>query len=1330
MSTVATFKANLTKAITAWETVRGKIPASVLQPIAAPADVIRVELEERQATIEAHLSQVRVALRTLADRRQALLNVFRSSSAQDEDVDACDSYDQKDRVDAAVAAAESIATSLSSRLDETKELVKIKYPSSLSDTSDHNVGAQQQPQQQPGVTIVGDNVHQVPTTPVDHNTRPHVLPQRPTDAPNFFSHNMPQYLPAIGGPPYASTMPPVQLGKLTLEPFTRDITQFHRFWCTFELAVHNNPYTPPVYKFLYLQNLLKGEAQVVLQDLDPDECNYDQLVAALKRRYEDFSTVLPLLDLVKSKFPQDIQQKLHDLEFQTNSDFDLNQVMSKLDLIISSKEKYEDSTTLCDSLAVSSAIRERDSSRSPSTSRYSSSSARCCFCDAVDHRSTRCPLDVPVVVRRTLVRTRELCWKCLREGHRSSSCNCPPCRTCRKDHHELLRSEREYTRRQSRKDRRSDERHRHRSPYRHQSRSPPREHRRDRDSSRSDRSQSQSRSRYQSRRDSHSSYSSRSQSPQRVKFHSPVRDHSGSHKRRSSPYPQQNQVLESDDEANTLFSCYTSVSSNNSVSPPRTPASLMLVKGKALNHMSSAMEQVVLFLDSGAQKSFIASNTAHRLGLSIRDSHPRTFITFGGHPTTEVSGTAQLTLIDLLGEQFTLELTTKQTITLPQYPPRLSFEDVEFIQNHGLPLPLCSSKSVVPDILIGIDHYWDILSSESPICLPSGMGPYAADIVAVSQHDDDSAIKRLWSLDLIGVADDYDVSVDSKLESRIIQEFNDTSQFVNGVLYVRFPWKPDHPRLEDNKQLAYCRLMNQFKRLNQTPVAWQQYVKVIEDHITAGSVEEKEEYVFDDPRVYYIPHQAVCKESSATTKLRVVFDASSKRKGARSLNDCIYQGPTLVPELVGILLRARLHPFWLIADAEKAFHQIRLQRSQQDATRSLWLKDTSKPLSADNLRIIRFTRIPFGVNASPFLLAAAIKLYIHREQCPVGAEISRNTYVDNVILGASSRSEAPKKYELAKSIFTRMHMNLREFLSNSTYVNSRIASRDRAIDPSSASVLGIRWDFENDTLTIRLKTACAQVNTKRSALRALAATYDPMGLLTPFLVPAKVIRITAYVLKCLRRYVFERVSETTQHKTASKLPSVASVTSSSAIQASDIDFAEVQLILAHYRESEKFLQHFDFAKYHAQRAKNQLIRCPSRIVAALVVAIRPHFRRFSSSRTLVQGDARNPGPVLWYVDYLNALRERHQNRIRQGKYSISTPQLGDIVIVADDKLARGQWPYGLIEKLHFSKDNCARSADVRMPNGKINSLADAAVSVRNLCLAKFPYKRDTHQDCT
>ena len=44
--------------------------------------------------------------------------------------------------------------------------------------------------------------------------------------------------------------------------------------------------------------------------------------------------------------------------------------------------------------------------------------------------------------------------------------------------------------------------------------------------------------------------------------------------------------------------------------------------------------------------------------------------------------------------------------------------------------------------------------------------------------------------------------------------------------------------------------------------------------------------------VNYLPHQAVVRKSAETTKVRMVFDASSKesRRGV-SLNDCLQVGP-------------------------------------------------------------------------------------------------------------------------------------------------------------------------------------------------------------------------------------------------------------------------------------------------------------------------------------------------------------------------------------------------------------------------------------------------------
>ncbi|KAK5975416.1 hypothetical protein GCK32_019719 [Trichostrongylus colubriformis] len=683
MSNIASCKANLTKAISALESVRGKIPASLLSPV--DVNTCDFDLDACHAQLQSHLSQIRASLRTVKDRHQVFLNLVANSVTHNADSKAYETYMQESRVEEVISAAEATVASLRSRISELNTLIEQGPAPTSSD-------------------VVHEKPRDYPKTPsyASVSTQPNIQTQQSYSVPSL-SPQQPTVQPtsSLFGP--LSTQPAIQLGKLTLEPFTGDITQFHRFWCAFELLVHNDPNTPPVHKFLYLQSLLKGEAQVVLQDLDPDECNYSELVRALKtrydrpyrtrallhkqlqqlpaahnngsdlrntwfrvsgilhglRRYEDFRTVLPLLDLVKSKFPSEIQQKLHDLEFQTNSDFDLDQVMQKLDYIIASKEKYEDSTTLRDSFSVNTS-HQRSPSR-PSSSRRSSRSSfsptRCCFCEAKDHSSSRCRLDIPVVARRTIARLSGLCWKCLREGHSVRSCRYPSCRVCGRDHHDLLCQDTSRDRHRSRRDRHRDD-SQYRSPRRYSSRSPSEDDRRHYRSSRTRRSRSYSRDRHDSRRRYDTRHSSRSHSPQRVTFHSPIRDRSGHRTRHGSPYPQRDRSFKSDDEAES--SCHADSPPAHSISASRS-ASLMLVKANAFNCDTARLQEVILFLDSGAQKSFIASSTVQRLGLRVLDKEPRTFITFGGYSTTEISGVVQLTLVDLHGDELVVAPPNRQS---------------------------------------------------------------------------------------------------------------------------------------------------------------------------------------------------------------------------------------------------------------------------------------------------------------------------------------------------------------------------------------------------------------------------------------------------------------------------------------------------------------------------------------------------------------------------------------------------------------------------------------------------------------------------------------------
>ncbi|VDP25819.1 unnamed protein product [Heligmosomoides polygyrus] len=91
---------------------------------------------------------------------------------------------------------------------------------------------------------------------------------------------------------------------------------------------------------------------------------------------------------------------------------------------------------------------------------------------------------------------------------------------------------------------------------------------------------------------------------------------------------------------------------------------------------------------------------------------------------------------------------------------------------------------------------------------------------------------------------------------------------------------------------------------------------------------------------------------------------------------------------------------------------------------------------------------------------------------------------------------------------------------------------------------------------------------------------------------------------------------------------------------------------------------------------------------------------------------------VWYNDYLAALRERHQTRSKNARSSPTTPHVGDVVLVADDNTSRGQWNYGLIEKVHVGKDSSIKSVDVSTPNDEILTRAVSALYPLEITSAK------------
>ncbi|XP_075230320.1 uncharacterized protein LOC142329534 [Lycorma delicatula] len=113
---------------------------------------------------------------------------------------------------------------------------------------------------------------------------------------------------------------------------------------------------------------------------------------------------------------------------------------------------------------------------------------------------------------------------------------------------------------------------------------------------------------------------------------------------------------------------------------------------------------------------------------------------------------------------------------------------------------------------------------------------------------------------------------------------------------------------------------------------------------------------------YYLPHHPIIKESSSTTRLRVVFDASAKTSNNNSLNDVLTTGPTIQRDLQAILLSFRTHSYVFTADIKQMYRKILIDGSQRDFQRIVWRNDVT-----DKIDTYRLKTVTYGTASALFL---------------------------------------------------------------------------------------------------------------------------------------------------------------------------------------------------------------------------------------------------------------------------------------------------------------------------------------------------------------------------
>ena len=372
-------------------------------------------------------------------------------------------------------------------------------------------------------------------------------------------------------------------------------------------------------------------------------------------------------------------------------------------------------------------------------------------------------------------------------------------------------------------------------------------------------------------------------------------------------------------------------------------------------------------------------------------------------------------------------------------------------------------------------------------------------------------IKRFWEIDDSMVVkagkDSPIVRYEDKSAMRTVQN---SLSFEKGMYRVGIPWKGEKQTLPDNYSMALRRLTNTEKRLEKSPHVATAYNETICRYIEKGYIRQIPKDEQSSTR-WYLPHFPVVRPDKETTKTRIVFDASATCEGV-SLNDVIYQGPKLQRDLFDILLRFRRFPIAMVCDIAEMYLRIGLSADDKPYHRFLWRgKDKSNPPD-----VYEFDRVVFGVNSSPFQAQYVLQHHAkkHKIDLPLAAEtIEKSTYMDDSMDSVFNEDQDIQLYMELSNLLNKAGMHARKWLSNSQTVLSEIPIHDRKSEVDldceqlpCAKTLGVWWLADQDIFTFR---ECApddnMLFTKRNFLKKIATLFDPIGLLAPFTIRAKIL---------------------------------------------------------------------------------------------------------------------------------------------------------------------------------------------------------------------------------
>ena len=383
-----------------------------------------------------------------------------------------------------------------------------------------------------------------------------------------------------------------------------------------------------------------------------------------------------------------------------------------------------------------------------------------------------------------------------------------------------------------------------------------------------------------------------------------------------------------------------------------------------------------------------------------------------------------------------------------------------------------------------LDRLWAMDSDVTP----SQVNPMKADISTGKKgwSQEDHAVMKMWDKETVKVGKHYQIPI---------------------------PVRNPAEKLPNNYVVAESMVQSLIKRLKREG-KYEKYDEDVKTLIKEGYAQIIPENEINEGNPNYLSHHYV-----VIPKWRVVFNLKLKYKG-KSLNDRCMQGPNLLSDIGAVLLRFRLHKYALQADIKSMYYRVLIPPDQWDMLRFLWVDDEG------NIIHLRHTRHVFGGVWCSASSTYALRRIIDDtpDMHPIIKQVIEDMfYVDDCLPSVPTlRDLEVIALEMPAVIEEASGMGLRKIITNHPGVLAKVPAEVRAQEALEiysefkGKVLGIKWDVKRDVFyfTFNSEKLAGVINhTRRSMLSVASGIFDLPGLISPLVIPGKLLFQKATKLK-------------------------------------------------------------------------------------------------------------------------------------------------------------------------------------------------------------------------